>query len=453
MNNKIIILVLVVIILIVFISGFFLIKDAFKTEEPKVPGVVKPYLEEPTNTDEETQEEIITEEPIDSDNIVYFSEDNCGLNTNNVSKYITGSHEVLPDKLIDGVTYKDINSVTVTSSPALSLDKAEILNDGNNYAVIANTYDIVNGNLDSSIYANDVELLPSRLYLSDDSINAFYTYGGIVYYIPVEKALNEAEERIEYKDSKLIIMKNTGEISAFGKDIHTNYNYDEANNLVEGVADLFNLYYSKTPSKNLKCEKAFISTSFNDGLETIILNAFEKREDEAKENYICKVFLTSQDGVISKAVAPLDIGQNMIYSNVFYSHNLNASYGISGISTSYIPTSYYIYIDNHFEKVYRFINGDRLSKPSDEFLNTTYKTLKDLYYTNYEVDGHYNKLFDNSASGDSFIKYKIISKSLAEDLSNVLPSNSEFVINKVIDKNGNAVIKDKTGNTYILKAN
>lgn len=119
---------------------------------------------------------------------------------------------------IRGVKYKNINSIpNAEKSFDNNLVYAEPIRDESGlYVKISDDFfineskEVRKGEFDSEKRITQIEMIPSKIYSSDEDSNYLYNYGDETFYIPVEKC-NAGEERIVYRDYGLeLIKKNDG---------------------------------------------------------------------------------------------------------------------------------------------------------------------------------------------------------------------------------------------------
>lgn len=447
MKNKVVVIVCVLILLFVIISGLFMFKNITKNSKApnnnyNVPIVSNTNYEQTATYDNKF-------EP--ANNIKYSYFENV-IGGSVVAENIT--FDVLNDKEFNGTLYKDINSIVnsensnyILNNEYLSLEKAEIANENdNNYAKV-NSYFCEEPNNYNSIFKFDKEILPVRIYLQDASSNAFYEYEKTIYYIPVEQVSDISEERIVYQNG-LVLYKN-GNVIINDKSIIMNYTKIDNGLIEEDVQSLFNSYYSVSPDF-IGNYKVYATNIDGEAKEEFIVTLYDKATNNSSATSVLKVLFKINDDSISKAVVPFDLFGNINnYNNLFYCTKNRGSIGITEVSSEYIPTYYYLYINNHFELVNRFINGNT---QTDELLNHEFKTKADFQYLPYEVNGKYNLGVDDMQnSGDNSIKYIFINS--ATPSNSILQKGTSFRIVKLINNDGNAIIRTENGDIFILNNN
>ena len=436
------ILLVVLLIVVICVTGVSIIGPALNRDNPS-SGNPDNYIVN-SNGDNNT-----TVTDVSLENIKYPYIEDAELNTEEVS--MLASSEVTPgqDKTIDGVTYKDINTATTDVYSIVYSDQtADFVKDDNGKYVSFSDSPFVQFADHNRLFNLDKEIIPKKLYLTDDSINAFYDYKGEVYYIPVEKVDDKEQERIEYRDYNFIVMRNSGKISFNGKDIAVDYTYSNDGLIDEEVDILFDAYYSIDPKVEVLYKVYETDLDNDEKTKEIYYYAFGKIDNKS---VLTHTFLKSlSNGSVSKFILPADVASNYSnYDNIFLIRQDNRI-SITNISKEYLPLSYYIYAkdpafgEQGFEKVFKLANG----KSYDALVGETITLNKDYSIADYEIDGKYNK----SVSGDSIelIKYVF---SYEEKIEDKLPEGTKLTIKEILNAGENAILEDENGVKYILNKN
>ena len=315
MKNKVLIIIIVIVILIIILACASLLglfgKPSMNTDssgnvvkniEPK-EEIVYPYL---TN---------IAYDESDLDNS--FSDDEAF-------------------KTINGVTYKNINSIP---------DNAI----GNyNYSTF-HRGDAISYEHDTQaekLFTEDKLLLPKALFLVDNNINAYYSYLNELYYIPIVKCDKEEDERILFRDYDLSIGKNNGNICINGVKLSIDYNYSE------GFEGLFYSYFIVNPELS-DSQINLYKTNIDSDSFTTDIRLVTVTNSSNIQGSICNTFiLMKPDWMYDLCVAPMDLGVHVDnYSNLYYKESGHTIINESGEKITNDDIHEYYLLENGFRVI------------------------------------------------------------------------------------------------------
>ena len=438
MKKILFVVFIVLLIIIVFVPLVLMLIDARRPHnlnpEPWVgqyPPINSPVdIEDNSYIEEEPISEPIIEE-IDNNYVIDypFYLDSITNEINNKKASTVISNEINNESSYSPLTSYMLMSEATSWNNENNFNEATIKSDSKGiYADISD--DIILNNEEIGQYRGKEELLPAYLVLKPETIeemrdNSLYpilytALDGQTYEVPAYYCSNDADEAIVYKDNLLIIMRSTGNISAFGKDIKTNYTYDEkSKEIKENVKNLFECYFGQDE------EYKYTYRAFKEDEDTISFVAYDKLAKDAKTCSLCRIFLKSVAGSIEKSVAPVYIGSHMAsFGNVYYSNKTYSNFPFNKLVEENIPFSYILYHDSSFHEVFRLPNGE-IATESDSFTNQNFKLISDFGIIDYPIDGKYNK-----DSGDvPFIAFQFKN---TED--KIIEKDTPISITKVLDK-------------------
>ena len=412
MKNKSIIIVCIVLIIIIVLASFLIINNSNNVETNVVEPSNKTNIS--FNIDNEKNEKVSSygkylECVIDETNNV-FPYERTDLNTHSDTLNIGGKEYVSIDT-IGSEKFEGNNSLYALENEE-DLFKEDII-----------IYDFEESD---KIFKSDKEILPSRLYLMDTNQNAYYKYYGVTYYIPIEHVNSKEEERIVYSNG-FTIMRNTGRIYYNGLELQTNYHIDNSGSIEDDLVSLFDCYYLQEDSdqKTYKVYQSDLSTKFNEEFY------FTSIDSSNNTTALSKVFIGLNDSSVFKCIVPSDIlGNIRNYRNAFYCSSNSNLLNINSISNEYIPFDYYIYDEeNGFIKKSAFELID-----INSIVGKSITLNKDYSFDDYSIDGEMNKDLQNEEK----VSYYFI---LGNKPENIIPKGTSLNIEKILDKNGSAILK------------
>ena len=303
-------------------------------------------------------------------------------------------------------TFKDINTI---DKPNIQNNKdfkvAKILQDSlnNDYVKI---YDNINDALKAEYKESNIsniELIPSKVFLMNNSNKLYCNYNGETYYIPVEKVNSKDKERIVLMEDGLEIYNN-GDLIIKGKRYEDFFNTKILKNL-DGMApkDLIDYLVLDAPKKEagigLKC-------NFDNDVNTseyvfnVIGEEFEAGANffDAKTKYM---YLDKNSNVITiSQIDDIDYNTNIDgYSNLFvktdgWFDDLEEGYDIKYYAVSMLSgyikenfiDAYYLFVPGKgFELVNKTLDGENVDITKYVFsLKSDLKLYKQEKYINGE---------------------------------------------------------------------
>jgi len=415
MKKNIWIIIVIVIVLIVILFAGLVFKKLNKKDENKIN-----YNEETTILEDSDLDDI----------------------ENKASNYIEDLSVVNVKEPIekDSIYYNDVNSITDYEYNIESsyMDANLIQNGDIKYARLSDSRIIKRNFRKDILFDNDKVLIPTKLYLMDNSTPAYFKNQNNLYYIPIEKCETEDEERIVFKDYNIIIMRKSGNVSMFGKDIKINY----SENIMP--ERFFDELFLRTPNSEFDSYKLY-ETDLDNNPNTIDISIGLLDYNEENGTFIRRIIVSKDENNIIKLYnVPNSLGGNIAsFKNVFYSMYYTKGNFYNNYTNEYMPISYILFDkETGFREVYKYANGEDVKfGVEDESLAKYPLTLsRPLKFGEVPIDIN------------SEVKYSTMYANLTSSSQITLDVGTKIIIVKIIDKYGNSIARLEDG-TLIEIAN
>ncbi len=306
-------------------------------------------------------------------------------------------------------SFKDINEIEKPSvKNILDYKVAEVFKDSsnNNYIKIYDSVQESFGTQTTKSNISKIELLPSKVYLMDDSRNKLYAdFDGKTYYIPTEKVNSKDKEKIVLMEDGIEIYNN-GDLIINGKKYEDFFSTNVLKDLEGSYPnDLIDYLISYAPTN-----EAVIGYKYNFDNDTntseYLFNIMGEQSEGGADFFEPETMLIcfDNDGKEIAMSDNIDIEYDSNidgYSNVFtkvqgwfedFDNNYEVKYYIGSLLGDYISEefidAYYLFIPGKgFELVNKTLDGSNIDMSKYIF------TLKDDLHL-YTIDKYKDEYFD-----------------------------------------------------------
>lgn len=361
---------------------------------------------------------------------------------------------------VDGVIYKDINSVDNSN---FNIDNSQMYaiplidESGEKYIKISENFAIN----DERKEIEKIEILPSKIYALDDTEKYIIEYNGESYYIPVEKC-KSGEERIVYQNFGIEILHESDSIDIEGSAINNVCSESTILNqisLYEAFLSYWKITGESAKMPNINKFAHIYYVDFDDDSETMeFLYPSTIREihtdNEAVPVYsIISYNKNSGAKLVSNGIEIYNLENVLNYKNVFYGYNAfeGAIGNLIGVKENVI-IEYLIYDKElGLMKIDRFSNGEKVNKDGIEKLSNVAFTLNGSYPIQKDYNG--NKYIDLlNVTGHAGYIYDVETNEWLVDPSiSILEDGTKIYITNIKDNGYELEIKTENGDTYIVQ--
>ena len=372
---KRVILTIIVILVIVCVASFFFLNNRSRYDINQEKNADTNLADNTGEVDSSSGETIIEEEPNEETKI-------------EVSKY------------------KDINSIPkIEAHFNDELIYAEPIKDGNELYVklsddffIKEDKDVHKGEFGSDKRIDQIEILPSKIYSSEDNVSYLYVYNNEVYYIPVEKC-NVGDEKIVYRDYGLEVIKKDDSIKIKNATQEKLLRYESS--LFDNYTNAWKINDSTNQNEEEEydfiCDNRIYQVDLDDDNSSLEFIYSCGSADHIHIDTVCDLYslVTYNDNQGVKIYNERILWFNNIlnYKNVFYGYEaFEEGPKIDNLILvkESVITGYYLFDKQQgFIHVDRFANGEKYDETGFEKLSKVALTLDGQHTVKTDENGKY----------------------------------------------------------------